>query len=64
MKYFYVLGQKELATYFRCYGSQVAMATTRIHQYLFCLKTYEVHIWYGGSLGQWRLVTHPVAMVA
>ena len=40
------------------------MATTRIHQSLFCLKVYEVHIWFGGSLGQWRLVTHPVAMAA
>ena len=30
----------------------------------FCLKLYEVHIWYGGSLGQWQLATHHVAMVA
>ena len=60
--YFYVLGQKELAT---CFIAVVAkLATTMIHQQLFCLKAYEVHIWYGGSSGQWRLGTHPVAMAA
>ena len=30
----------------------------------FVLSFYEVHIWNGGSLGQWKLATHPVAMVA
>ena len=31
----------------------------------FCFELYEVHIWYGGSLAQWRLATPSVvAMIA